>query len=74
MRAGQLGDALAFKPDLALIACGANDAPHLGYDEASAVAVDNEIAAMCAAAPSDVGNEAAWRPVPVPVEGTGRHA
>ena len=46
VRAGQLDDALAFKPDLALVACGANDALHPGYDDAAAAAVDNEIAAM----------------------------
>jgi lysophospholipase L1-like esterase len=46
VRAGQLDDALAFKPDLALVACGANDALHPGYDEAAAVAVDREITAM----------------------------
>jgi lysophospholipase L1-like esterase len=46
VRAGQLDEAVAFRPDLALIACGANDALHPGYDEAAAAAVDDELAAM----------------------------
>ena len=46
VRAAQLDEAVAFGPDLAVVACGANDALHPGYDEAAAAAVDNEIVAM----------------------------
>jgi len=46
VRAAQLDEAIAFGPDLAVVACGANDALHPGYDEAAAAAVDNEIVAM----------------------------
>ncbi|OLB80354.1 MAG: GDSL family lipase [Actinobacteria bacterium 13_2_20CM_2_71_6] len=45
VRAQQLGPALAFGPDLALVVCGANDALRPGY-EARAEAVDRELAAM----------------------------
>jgi lysophospholipase L1-like esterase len=45
VRAGQLAPALAFAPDLALVACGANDALRPGY-EARADAVDAELAAI----------------------------
>jgi lysophospholipase L1-like esterase len=45
VRARQLDPALAFEPDLALVACGANDALRPGY-ESRADAVDGEIAAM----------------------------
>lgn len=43
VREGQLEPALAFAPDLALVACGANDALRPGY-EARADAVDAELA------------------------------
>jgi lysophospholipase L1-like esterase len=46
VRERQLAEALSFKPDLALVACGANDALHPGYDDPAAAAVDGEIAAM----------------------------
>ncbi len=46
VRAGQLDAAVAFRPDLALIACGANDALHPSYGDAVASTVDDEIAAM----------------------------
>jgi lysophospholipase L1-like esterase len=49
VRARQLEAAVAFAPDLAVIACGANDALHPGYDERAAAAVDGEIATMVAA-------------------------
>jgi lysophospholipase L1-like esterase len=42
VRSGQLTPALAFAPDLALVACGANDALRPGY-EARAEAVDAEL-------------------------------
>src|SRR5207244_8480281 len=42
VRAGQLADALAFRPDLALLACGGNDAMRPGYDPAT---VDRELTA-----------------------------
>lgn len=45
VREGQLAAALAFGPDLALVACGANDALRPGY-EARADAVDGELAAV----------------------------
>jgi lysophospholipase L1-like esterase len=45
VRAGQLDAASAWGPDLALVACGANDALRPGY-ETRADAVDAEIAAM----------------------------
>lgn len=45
VRATQLDAALAFAPDLALVACGANDALRPGY-EARAEAVDSELAAV----------------------------
>ncbi|MBS2539025.1 SGNH/GDSL hydrolase family protein [Catenulispora sp. NF23] len=45
VRAGQLAAALGFAPDLALVACGANDALRPGY-EARADAVDTEIAGL----------------------------
>lgn len=45
VREGQLEAALAFAPDLAFVACGANDALRPGY-EARADAVDAEIAAV----------------------------
>jgi lysophospholipase L1-like esterase len=45
VREGQLAAALAFGPDLALVACGANDALRPGY-EARADAVDAEFAAI----------------------------
>ncbi|WP_422733324.1 SGNH/GDSL hydrolase family protein [Micromonospora sp. WMMD558] len=43
VRATQLGPALDFRPDLALVVCGGNDAFRPGYD---ADAVDGELAAM----------------------------
>ena len=43
VRAGQLAEAVAFRPDLALVACGGNDAMRPGYDPA---AVDRELAAI----------------------------
>lgn len=43
VRASQLGPALEFGPDLALVVCGGNDAFRPGYD---AEAVDAEITAM----------------------------
>ncbi len=48
VRTGQLGTALAFRPDLALIVSGANDALRPGY-ERRADAVDAELAAMVSA-------------------------
>lgn len=45
VRAEQLPAALAFRPDLALVICGANDAMRPGY-EARADAVDAELAAI----------------------------
>lgn len=45
VREEQLAAALAFGPDLALVACGANDALRPGY-EARADAVDAELAAI----------------------------
>ncbi len=45
VRAGQLAGALAFAPDLALVACGANDALRPGY-EARADEVDLELTAI----------------------------
>jgi lysophospholipase L1-like esterase len=45
IRARQLAPALAFEPDLALIACGANDALRPGY-ASRADAVDADLAAM----------------------------
>ena len=45
VRASQLAPALAFGPDLALVACGANDALRPGY-QARADAVDAELAAI----------------------------
>lgn len=45
VRATQLDPALAFKPDLALVVCGANDALRPGY-ETRADAVDRDLAAM----------------------------
>lgn len=45
VRETQLAPALAFAPDLALVACGANDALRPGY-EARADAVDAELAAI----------------------------
>ncbi|MEY9928390.1 lysophospholipase L1-like esterase [Catenulispora sp. GP43] len=48
VRAGQLAPALAFAPDLALVACGANDALRPGY-QARADAVDAELAAIISA-------------------------
>jgi lysophospholipase L1-like esterase len=45
VRAGQLAPALAFGPDLALVACGANDALRPGY-EVRAEAVDAELVAI----------------------------
>jgi lysophospholipase L1-like esterase len=45
VRAGQLGPALAFGPDLALVVCGANDAMRPGY-EARADAVDADLAGI----------------------------
>lgn len=46
VRAAQLGPALAFNPDLALVVCGGNDAFRSGYD---ADAVDADLAAMITA-------------------------
>jgi lysophospholipase L1-like esterase len=46
VRATQLDAALAFKSDLALVACGGNDAMRPGYDPA---AVDRELGAIVAA-------------------------
>ncbi|WBB76288.1 SGNH/GDSL hydrolase family protein [Micromonospora sp. WMMD1128] len=43
VRATQLADALAFRPDLALVVCGGNDAFRPGYDPD---AVDAELTAM----------------------------
>jgi lysophospholipase L1-like esterase len=48
VRATQLGAAVAFRPDLALVVCGANDAMRPGY-ESRADAVDAELAAMVGA-------------------------
>lgn len=48
VRAEQLATALAFGPDLALVACGANDAMRPGY-EARADAVDADLAAIVSA-------------------------
>ncbi|MEO9240647.1 MAG: SGNH/GDSL hydrolase family protein, partial [Jatrophihabitantaceae bacterium] len=45
VREGQLADALAFKPDLALVLCGGNDAFRRSYPE-QADSVDAELAAM----------------------------
>jgi lysophospholipase L1-like esterase len=45
VRAGQLGPALAFGPDLALVVCGANDAMRPGY-ESRADAVDATLTAL----------------------------
>jgi lysophospholipase L1-like esterase len=45
VREGQLAAGLAFGPDLALVACGANDALRPGY-EARADAVDGELAGI----------------------------
>lgn len=45
VRESQLAAGLAFRPDLALVACGANDALRPGY-ESRADAVDAELAAM----------------------------
>lgn len=45
VRAGQLAAALSFRPDLALVACGANDALRPGY-QTRADAVDAETAAV----------------------------
>ena len=45
VREGQLEAALGFEPDLALVACGANDALRPGY-EARADAVDAELAGI----------------------------
>ncbi|OLE24622.1 MAG: GDSL family lipase [Catenulispora sp. 13_1_20CM_3_70_7] len=45
VRATQLDTALAFAPDVALVACGANDALRPGY-ETRAEAVDAELAAI----------------------------
>ncbi|SBT42167.1 Lysophospholipase L1 [Micromonospora auratinigra] len=46
VRAAQLGPALAFAPDLALVVCGGNDAFRPGYDPA---AVDAELTALVGA-------------------------
>jgi lysophospholipase L1-like esterase len=46
VRASQLDSALAFRPDLALVVCGGNDAFPPTFDEAAADAVDAELAAM----------------------------
>ncbi|MFG3707191.1 SGNH/GDSL hydrolase family protein [Micromonospora sp. NPDC047670] len=46
VRARQLAPALAFRPDLALVVCGGNDAFHPAYD---ADAVDAELTAMIGA-------------------------
>jgi lysophospholipase L1-like esterase len=48
VRETQLASALAFAPDLALVACGANDALRPGY-ESRAYAVDAELAALISA-------------------------
>jgi len=48
VRATQLDAAVAFRPDLALLVCGANDAMRPGY-ESRADAVDAEMAAMIGA-------------------------
>jgi lysophospholipase L1-like esterase len=48
VRAGQLATALDFGPDLALLACGANDAMRPGY-ETRADAVDADLTAMVSA-------------------------
>lgn len=48
VRAQQLAPALDFRPDLALVVCGANDAMRPGY-EARADAVDSDLAAMVSA-------------------------
>lgn len=45
IRRDQIGPALAFAPDLAMVVCGANDAMRPGY-EARADAVDEDLAAM----------------------------
>jgi lysophospholipase L1-like esterase len=45
VRAGQLAEALAFRPDLALVLCGGNDAFRRSYPD-QAGAVDAELAAM----------------------------
>lgn len=46
VRAEQLADALAFRPDLALVVCGGNDAFSRRYTEESAGSVDAELSAM----------------------------
>jgi lysophospholipase L1-like esterase len=48
VRREQLGPALAFRPDLAMVVCGANDAMQPGY-ERRADAVDADIRAMATA-------------------------
>jgi lysophospholipase L1-like esterase len=48
VRAGQLRQALAFEPDLALVLCGGNDAFRRSYAGAVADAVDGELAEMLA--------------------------
>jgi lysophospholipase L1-like esterase len=49
VRADQLDRALAFRPDLALVVCGGNDAFRPAYDDAAADAVDAELATMVTA-------------------------
>jgi len=48
VRTGQLADALAFEPDLALVLCGGNDAFRRGYAGAVADGVAAELSAMLA--------------------------
>ena len=49
VRAGQLAAALEFRPDLALVVCGGNDAVRPGYASEVAEAVAAELEAMLAA-------------------------
>lgn len=49
VRTGQLAPALAFRPDLALVVCGGNDAFRPGYAGAVAEAVAADLEAMLAA-------------------------
>jgi len=44
VRDGQLADALAYRPDLALVLCGGNDAFRRSYTEQRAAQVDEELA------------------------------
>lgn len=46
VRKSQLEPALRFRPDLALVVCGGNDAFSSRYDDAAAEAVDSELRAM----------------------------